>query len=45
MIENGKVQTYTMFYANYISVELKKNCFYSALVLGLSEGTVSRIIL
>lgn len=27
MIENGKVQTYTMFYANYISVELKKIVF------------------
>lgn len=27
MIENGKVQTYTMFYANYISAELKKKLF------------------
>ena len=27
MIENGKVQTYTMSYANYISVELKKIVF------------------
>ena len=27
MIENGKVQTYTMLYVNYISVELKKLFF------------------
>lgn len=28
MIENGKVQTYTLLYVKYISIKLKKNLIF-----------------